>query len=130
MCDPHQNDNMTKQSSPSRKQLENEFESVWSEYPSQRKQGKELAKRSFMAARKSGTAFETIRDGLLAYKRQIEAEHTETRYIKQGGTWFHGKGWQDEYRASPPGNYERPPILRSGGAMETLQRLYEEAADE
>lgn len=101
MCDTPQNDNMTNKSSPSRKQLEAEFESVWAEYPSPRKQGKELAKRAFMAARKSGTAFETIRDGLSAYKRQIEAEHIEARYIKQGGTWFHGKGWQDDYNTEP-----------------------------
>jgi hypothetical protein len=81
----------------SEKQIEDQFNEVWKLYPAGRKQGKEPARKSFFKAIKDGVSFETIKAGLLAYKKQIEFRKTETKYIKQASTWFNQKCWEDEY---------------------------------
>ena len=74
-----------------------QFELLWSLYPKGRKQGKESARKAFVKAIKDGVEFDDIKNGLLAYKKQIEIRKTETQFIKMGQTWFNGKCWEDEY---------------------------------
>ena len=72
-----------------------EFENLWKLYP--RKIGKPKAIKSYQKARKSGTTYEEVLQGINAYIKQIEANKTKTEYIKHGSTWFNGQCWLDEY---------------------------------
>lgn len=74
---------------------ESEFETLWSLYP--KKQGKVNAFKSYIKARKDGTTFEQVKDGIGRYKRYIESKKTEEKYIKQGSTWFSQRCWDDDY---------------------------------
>ncbi len=74
--------------------FEAEFDALWELYP--RKQGRAEALAAYIRARRSGTAEETVRGGIEAYKRDIAARGTEPRFIKQGGNWFAGRCWDDE----------------------------------
>ena len=70
-----------------------EFEEVWKMYP--KKQGKSEALKAYAKARNDGTSKEDIVSGLKKYISYTQGR--ETRYIKNGSTWFNQKGWQDEY---------------------------------
>ena len=72
--------------------FDSEFESVWSKYP--KKQGKQDA---FNKARASGISLEEIENGLDQYLFYIEKTGTDTRYIKNGSTWFNQHCWDDDY---------------------------------
>ena len=72
-----------------------EFENLWQLYP--RKIGKPKALKSYQKARKNGTTYEEVSQGINAYIKQIEANKTQTEYIKHGSTWFNGQCWLDEY---------------------------------
>ena len=77
------------------KELEEDFEEVWKAYP--KKQGKEVAKKAYIKARKAGTSHLEIVAGLTQYKMFIKANNTSERYIKHGSTWFNQQCWQDDY---------------------------------
>ena len=72
-----------------------EFENLWKLYP--RKIGKPKAIKSYQKARKNGTSYEEVLQGINAYVKQIEANKTKTEDIKHGSTWFNGQCWLDEY---------------------------------
>ena len=72
-----------------------EFDALWESYP--RKEGKASALDDFIKARRAGESLDAITAGVKAYAAHIKASGTEPRYIKQGGTWFHQKGWLDDY---------------------------------
>ena len=74
---------------------ESEFEKLWQLYP--RKIGKPKALKSYHKARKNGTTYEEVLQGINAYIKHIEANKTKTEYIKHGSTWFNGQCWLDEY---------------------------------
>ena len=76
-----------------------EFEKLWALYP--RKQGKDKARSYYEKARKSGTTYEEVLNGIVAYKAYIHAEGVENRYIKHGSTFFSQKAWQDDWSISP-----------------------------
>ena len=78
-----------------KKEINNEFDSLWILYP--RKQGKDKALNYYEKARKSGTTYEEVEQGILAYKSYIEAEEIDKKYIKQGSTFFSQKAWQDDW---------------------------------
>ena len=78
-----------------KKEINNEFDSLWILYP--RKQGKDKALKHYEKARKSGTTYDEVEQGILAYKAYIEAEEVEPQYIKQGSTFFSQKAWQDDW---------------------------------
>lgn len=72
-----------------------EFENLWSIYP--RKQGKDSACKSYIKARKEGTTYEEVEQGILSYVRYLQAEQTEAQFIKMGSTFFSQKAWNDEW---------------------------------
>lgn len=76
--------------------ISTEFETLWKMYP--RKIGKPKALKAYEKARKNGTTFKEVEQGIKAYCRQIEALKTETEYIKHGVTWFNNKAWEDDYQ--------------------------------
>lgn len=80
-----------------------EFETLWALYP--RKIGKPKALKAYEKARKNGATFEAVKQGIEAYRRQIEALKTDTEYIKHGSTWFNNEGWKDDYRYTARNTY-------------------------
>lgn len=82
---------------------ESEFEILWKLYP--RKEGKKKAFEAYRSARKKKdkpVTFEQVKDGVIAYAGVCTGR--ETRYIKQGSTWFNGECWNDEIGGSNNGN--------------------------
>ena len=75
------------------------FETIWKLYP--KKSGKANAKKDFDKALKSGVNPELIKSKLEEYLKQIKAKQTPQQFIKQGSTWFHQSGWEDEYDFTP-----------------------------
>lgn len=75
--------------------INSEFENLWKEYP--RKQGKDKALKAYIKFRASDGDVEKVKQGIEKYKRYIEANKIEQRYIKHGSTWFAGQCWDDEY---------------------------------
>lgn len=86
---PNRNDSVSKS------QLEQEFETIWSNYPN--KKGKSNALKSYIKARKKGTTFEEVLNGLENYVKYITIEKIEQQYIKHGSTWFNQECWNDDY---------------------------------
>lgn len=76
-----------------------EFEQIWKEYP--RKQGKSVALKAYIKARKNGVDKDTILTGIKNYVNAINQNKTERKYIKQGSTWFNQECWNDEYNVKP-----------------------------
>lgn len=72
-----------------------EFENLWEIYP--KKQGKKKALDSYIKARKEGTTYEEVEEGIYAYARLIRAEHRDEQYIKHGSTFFSQKAWLDDF---------------------------------
>lgn len=79
--------------------LKKEFEELWEQYP--RKEGKSVAFKSYCKYRKSNKADyitkEDVEKGIQAYNRHIKANNIETKYIKQGSTYFNQRSWEDVY---------------------------------
>ena len=91
----------------SKKEIDAEFESLWKRYP--RKKGMESAYNSYAKARRNGTTYDEVINGLENYLKEIEVKKTETQYIKHGSTWFSQHCWQDEYvtvEKSKPNGYD------------------------
>lgn len=79
--------------------ISDEFEKIWALYP--KKTGKASAKKDFEKAIKSGVDPELIKSKLQEYLKQIQVKQTPKQFIKQGSTWFHQAGWEDEYDFTP-----------------------------
>lgn len=76
-------------------QIEAEFEKLWKEYPN--KKGKDSALNVYKKARKEGTTFEEVQQGIINYNKEISIKKTDKKYIKHGSTWFNQKCWNDDY---------------------------------
>ena len=85
-----------------KKELESEFVELWNEYP--RKQGKENALKAYIKARTGGVDKSIILNGIKAYKAFLKANKTDSKYIKQGSTWFNQHCWEDDYGQAPKVN--------------------------
>ena len=85
---------------PSKKDLqiqyEKEFNKLWEYYPN--KKAKDQAKNKYILARKQGTTYEEVSQGLKNYLNYIKLENIELKYIKHGSTWFNQKCWNDDYK--------------------------------
>lgn len=90
-----QNTNSSITKSLSTKDIHTEFESLWLTYP--KKQGKDKAYSYYEKARKSGTTFEEVEQGIKAYVEYIDANVIEMQYVKQGSTFFSQKAWKDDW---------------------------------
>ena len=88
-----------------------EFDRLWEIYPVGRKQGKKKAIEAYRKARKSGTTFEEVKDGIESYVRYINANRIETRFIKQAGTFFQQNAWNDDWTTSQSGEDDLDGIL-------------------
>lgn len=77
------------------KDIYTEFENLWELYP--KKQGKDKAKGYYERARKNGTTYEEVEQGIYAYKEYISANGIDMQYVKQGSTFFSQKAWSDDW---------------------------------
>ena len=98
----------------SAKLLENQFNDLWNIYP--RKERKNDAFKAYSKAIKKGVEHSTIQKGLQSYIEYVKANQTETKYIKQGGTWFNQECWNDEYKidSNLKTNYSNYPTKSKG----------------
>lgn len=81
--------------SPKPKEIRAEFETLWEPYP--RKQGKSKAYGYYERARKNGTTYEEVEQGIRAYIEYIKANDIDMQYVKKGQTFFSQKSWQDDW---------------------------------
>ena len=94
MLKKNKNDNFSK------KDLENEFNELWSLYP--KKQGKKKALDKYIQCIKNNiTNYEIVKQGIINYNRHIEKNKVSSKYIKQGSTWFNNECWNDQYDIEP-----------------------------
>lgn len=98
--------------------IQSEFEILWSMYP--KKQGKDKAYGYYERARKSGTTYEEVEQGILAYKESIRANGTDMQYVKMGSTFFSQKSWADDW------SIRNKPKGQQSSRRELFARLYEE----
>lgn len=91
--------------------LEKEFKILWSIYP-RKKGNKQLALRDYMKARKNGTTYKEVEDGIYALIAYSKAMKTDDQFIPYGSTFFHGHRWEDDYtiRKEPTLNDIAPAI--------------------
>lgn len=77
-----------------------EFETLWEHYPKGKKQGKQLALRSYTRWRKShkDNTFDKAKLQLKKYLNYIKIQYVQTQYIKAAKTWF--GNIDDEYDQS------------------------------
>lgn len=88
-------DTITNSKSITNKELEEEFEIIWRDYPN--KKGKANALKFYIKARKKGVTKETIYNGVQDYLNYIKIEKIKPQYIKHGSTWFNNNCWEDDY---------------------------------
>ncbi|MBE6012113.1 MAG: hypothetical protein E7234_06100 [Lachnospiraceae bacterium] len=86
----------------SEEELKTDFESIWELYPN--KKGKKAAFAAYKKAVKSGTSHEDIEQGIIKYANYIKAHGIQEQFIKYGGSWFSGMGWENDYAISKPKN--------------------------
>ena len=77
-----------------------EFDELWDIYPVGRKQGKKKALEAYRRARKAGTTFEEVKEGIESYVRYIKENKIETKFVKQAGTFFQQNAWTDVWSTS------------------------------
>lgn len=77
-----------------------EFETLWEHYPKGKKQGKQLALRSYTRWRKSykDNTFDKAKLQLKKYLNYIKVQQVQTQFIKAAKTWF--GNIDDEYDQS------------------------------
>lgn len=111
---PNNKDNNKSLNNKDNNNHESDFATLWEMYP--RKIGKSKAYKDYLKAIKNGVTFETVKQGIEAYCKQIEAEAAQKakaqkitleaakaeqiKFVKHGSTWFHGECWNDEYKTS------------------------------
>lgn len=92
---PQSNTNISITKSSTTKDLYTEFENLWSQYP--KKQGKDKAYGYYSRARKSGTTYDEVEQGIQNYLNYIRVENVDAQYVKMGSTFFSQKAWQDDW---------------------------------
>lgn len=100
------NNNTTSSDNNGASKVEQNFELLWKLYP--RKEGKDVARKAYKRAIKNGATNKEIQNGIVAYRKLVASEGRDKQYIRQGGTWFNQKGWEDEYQTEMPVDTSEP----------------------
>lgn len=87
--------NKNKRNTISSNKLSDEFDELWEMYP--RKEGKKKARDAYIRARKNGTSYEDVMNGIRNYQNHIEQTGMDRKYIKMGSTYFNGRCWEDRF---------------------------------
>lgn len=85
---------------PAQDSVKERFEYLWNLYPN--KKGKKQALAAFQRALKKGTTIDQIRDGIKAYVRYIKESNIDSKYVKQGSTFFQQEAWNDDWTPQKP----------------------------
>lgn len=99
----HENNNIkSKSDNLDKPDYETEFNYLWDRYPKGKKQGKQLALRSYKRWRKAHKAntFKQAKIQLKKYLEYIKVQHVQIQFIKAAKTWF--TNIDDEYDLSAP----------------------------
>ena len=80
----------------SKTNYEQEFDNIWELYPN--KKGKTKALNKYILARKKGTTYEQVLNGVANYIEYIKKNKISLQYIKHGDTYFNNQCWLDEYK--------------------------------
>lgn len=106
-------------------QLREEFSTLWQMYP--KKQGREKAYGYYEKARKSGTTYEEVGQGICAYNEYIKANGIDMQYVKMGSTFFSQKSWGDDWTIR-----NKPRSASSGqrGINAVFAEIFEEHRDD
>ena len=96
-----------------------EFENLWAIYP--KKQGKPKAERSYIKARKDGTTYEEVEQGIYAYQNYIKETETDMQFVKMGSTFFSQRAWGDDFTV-----YKRVDKQKGGSRKELFEKLLRE----
>lgn len=105
--------------------INTEFENLWSMYP--KKQGKVDACKHYQKARKSGTTYEEVGQGIQAYVNYIKANGIDVQYVKMGSTFFSQKSWGDDWSIR---NKPKQGSSGQSSRRDLFARLYEEHKDD
>ena len=83
-----------------------DFAEVWNLYPV--KSGKRRALNAYQRARKDGTLHADVLAGLERYRAYVTQQRKTFPDLKwkDGATWFHQRGWEDEYTQEEPDKSE------------------------
>lgn len=95
-----------------------EFSELWQMYPN--KKDKERAMTCYIKYRDNGTTFEEIKKGIENYTAYINQNNIDIEFIKNGGTWFYRKCWQDEYKLEEKSSF-------AGYDLEAYEKMLEES---
>ena len=80
----------------SSKQINDEFECLWGQYPN--KKGKTKALSKYTSLRKNNkVTYEQVESGIKNYIFYIREKNIDLQYIKNGSTWFNQECWNDDY---------------------------------
>lgn len=124
------NKNTTSSSNDGVSKVEQNFELLWKLYP--RKEGKDVARKAYKRAIKNGATNKAIQDGIVTYRKLVASEGRDKQYIRQGGTWFNQKGWEDEYQTELPVDTSEPQddgVHLSADQVKEQQRLQREKVE-
>lgn len=75
--------------------LERDFERFYDNYP--KKEGRDRAKKKYLAARRKKVTHESIMDGLQRYKAFLKFKDTDRQYIMKPANWLDEPGWENIY---------------------------------
>ena len=103
-------------------ELREEFDVLWSMYP--KKQGKDKAYGYYEKARKSGTTYEEVEQGIQAYVNYIKANGIDVQYVKMGSTFFSQKSWGDDW------SIRNSNVSKRRGINEVFAEIFEEHKDD
>lgn len=95
-----------------------EFSELWQMYPN--KKDKERAMSCYIKFRDNGTTFEEVKQGIENYNAYINQNNIDIKFIKNGGTWFYRKCWQDEYKLEEKSSF-------AGYDLELYEKMLEES---
>ena len=75
---------------------------------------KDKAYGYYQKARKSGTTFDEVKQGIYAYMQYIQANGIDMQYVKMGSTFFSQKAWRDDWSARKKSLNPFMDMLREG----------------
>lgn len=89
-------DDLKKEEIISKTDYEQEFDKIWELYPN--KKGKTKSLNKYILARKKGTTYEQVLNGVTNYIEYIKKNKISQQYVKHGDTYFNNQCWLDEYK--------------------------------
>lgn len=100
---------------PLESDLKNQFAEIWEIYPKRPRGNKNTSFTKYKKAIKDGVKHDDIKSGLNSYIKQLKAQGTDNKYIKNADTWFNQAGWDDEYTTQSSGTIGNQDLTKAYG---------------